>query len=181
MLWCYKLESFVQGLPKTFPPCSEEVGRRNVVLGMWSWPMSYDGMMILAARYSRGPPKTNCFVNQNAPLPYPPARLPAGWQSQAKSMLDGENNETEWAENIARAAEFIQEKAGDFASQYNETVWYPMARDAISNYMEVIFFCDSRAHGLLHLSVGESQPVLRKYVCCTPEVVCSEACVSRLS
>lgn len=55
-------------------------------------------------------------------------------------MLDGENDETEWSENIARAAEFVQEKAAGFASQYNETVWYPMARDAISNYMEVIFF-----------------------------------------
>ncbi|CAM9257720.1 unnamed protein product [Scytosiphon promiscuus] len=61
------------------------------------------------------------------------------WQGVSewvKSMLDGENDGNEWSENVARAAEFIQEKAGGFVSQYNETVWYPMARDAIFNYME---------------------------------------------
>ncbi|CAM9187912.1 unnamed protein product [Hapterophycus canaliculatus] len=51
-------------------------------------------------------------------------------------MFDGENGETEWSENIARAADFVQEKADGLASQYNETFWYPMARDAVSNYME---------------------------------------------
>lgn len=53
---------------------------------------------------------------------------------QVQSKLD---DETEWSNNIARIAGFANETAVGFEAQYNETVWFPMARDAISRYMEV--------------------------------------------
>lgn len=57
--------------------------------------------------------------------------------TQVQSMADEESSETEWGKNIARVTEFAQEKAGGFASQYNETAWFPVARDAITHFMEV--------------------------------------------
>lgn len=57
--------------------------------------------------------------------------------TQVQSLVDGESNQTEWGKNVARVTEFAQEKAAVFALQYNETVWFPVARDAISHYVEV--------------------------------------------
>ncbi|CAM9249568.1 unnamed protein product [Ectocarpus fasciculatus] len=54
-----------------------------------------------------------------------------------QTMLDVESNgESEWGKNIVRVTEFAQETASGFASQYNETAWYPVAQNAISNYFE---------------------------------------------
>lgn len=57
--------------------------------------------------------------------------------TQVQSLVDDESSETEWGKNMARVTEFAQEKAGELASQYNETDWFPVARDALSHYMEV--------------------------------------------
>lgn len=65
------------------------------------------------------------------------AALPVLRSTQVQSMVGGESSETEWGKNIARVTEFAQEQAGEFASQYNETDWFPVARDALSHYMEV--------------------------------------------
>lgn len=56
---------------------------------------------------------------------------------QAQSMVDSEGDGTEWSKNIVRITGFAQETAGSFASQYNETAWFPVARDTFSRYMEV--------------------------------------------
>lgn len=56
---------------------------------------------------------------------------------QAQSMVDGEGNDTEWGKNIVRITEFAQETAGSYASQYNETAWFPVVRNTFSHYMEV--------------------------------------------
>lgn len=52
-------------------------------------------------------------------------------------MVDSEGNDTEWSKNIVRITDFAQDSAGSFASQYNETAWFPVARDVLSRYMEV--------------------------------------------
>lgn len=55
-------------------------------------------------------------------------------------MLDIESNsESEWGKNMVRVTEFAQETASGLASKYNETAWYPVAQNAISNYFEVSF------------------------------------------
>lgn len=55
-------------------------------------------------------------------------------------MLDVENNsESEWGKSIVRVTEFAQDTASGFAAQYNETAWFPVAQNAISNYFEVSF------------------------------------------
>lgn len=53
-------------------------------------------------------------------------------------MLGDETNETEWSKNIARLTEFAHETVVGFDAQYNETVWFPMARNVMSHYMEVL-------------------------------------------
>lgn len=52
-------------------------------------------------------------------------------------MVSSEGNDNEWSKNIVRITDFAQETAGSFASQYNETAWFPVARDTFSRYMEV--------------------------------------------
>lgn len=54
---------------------------------------------------------------------------------QAQSMSEG--NDTEWSKNIVRITELAQDTAGSFSSQYNETAWFPVARNTFSHYMEV--------------------------------------------
>ncbi|CAM9155461.1 unnamed protein product [Ectocarpus sp. 13 AM-2016] len=57
--------------------------------------------------------------------------------SWIQTMLDDESNsESEWGKNIVRVTEFAQETASGLASKYNETAWYPVAQNAISNYFE---------------------------------------------
>lgn len=72
--------------------------------------------------------------------------------TQVQSMVDGESNETEWSKNIARVTEFAQETADGFASQYNETAWFPVARNAISHYMEVRARLGASTRGKMHFS-----------------------------
>lgn len=52
-------------------------------------------------------------------------------------MVDSEEDDTKWGKNIVRITQLAQETAGSFASQYNETAWFPVARDTFSRYMEV--------------------------------------------
>lgn len=52
-------------------------------------------------------------------------------------MVDSEADDTEWSKNVVRITEFAQETAGSFASQYNETAWFPVARETFSRFMEV--------------------------------------------
>lgn len=57
---------------------------------------------------------------------------------QAQSLVDSsEGDDTEWGKNVVRITEFAQQTAGSFASQYNETAWFPVARDTFYRYMEV--------------------------------------------
>lgn len=52
-------------------------------------------------------------------------------------MLDDGANQSEWSKTIARVTEFAQETTVGFEARYNETVWFPVARNALSHYMEV--------------------------------------------
>eukprot|EP00903_Cladosiphon_okamuranus_P017637 g16245.t2 len=55
----------------------------------------------------------------------------------ARSMVESsETDNAEWSKNVVRIRNFAQETAGSFASQYNETAWFPVARDTFSRYME---------------------------------------------
>lgn len=56
---------------------------------------------------------------------------------QVQSTLADDANKTEWNKHIARLTGFAQETALGFASRYNETVWFPVARNAATYYMEV--------------------------------------------
>eukprot|EP00752_Nemacystus_decipiens_P012877 g11399.t1 len=54
----------------------------------------------------------------------------------AQSIVDTEGDDTEWGKSVVRITQFTQETAKSFASQYNETAWFPVARDTFSRYME---------------------------------------------
>lgn len=52
-------------------------------------------------------------------------------------MLDDETNKAEWSKHIERLTEFAKETALGLESHYNGTVWFPVVRDAVAQYMEV--------------------------------------------
>lgn len=52
-------------------------------------------------------------------------------------MLGDETYQAEWGNTIDRVTEFAQETGVAFEGRYNETVWFPMARNAVTHYMEV--------------------------------------------
>lgn len=73
--------------------------------------------------------------NHNAP-----ASLPALRFTQVQAKAEGEGSDTEWSKNIARISEFAQDSVSGIAAQYNETSWFPVVHDAVSQYMEVSQF-----------------------------------------
>ncbi|CAM9090697.1 unnamed protein product [Laminaria digitata] len=59
-----------------------------------------------------------------------------GVSSWVQSMLGDETYQAEWGNTIDRVTEFAQETGVAFEGRYNETVWFPMARNAVTHYME---------------------------------------------
>lgn len=65
-------------------------------------------------------------------------------------MLDDETNKTEWSKHIARLTHFAQETALGLELRYNDTVWFPVARNALKHYMEVRATCISHLNSLIY-------------------------------